>query len=219
MRRWLANVPALLHDWYPGQEGARAVSEILFGERSPEGHLPVSFEQSWEDNPVHDNYYAPPVNAGEVPRIKYAEGVFVGYRYYTTYSKKPLFPFGYGLSYTTFAFSNLRVTPASPKKHENVEVSFDVTNTGKRSGADVAQVYVGDPSAKVKRPDKELGAFAKARLAPGKKQHISVTLDWRRFAYWSTAANDWQIDPGNFTIFVGDSSEDTPLMVGVTRTD
>jgi beta-glucosidase len=219
MRRWLANVPALLHDWYPGQEGARAVSEILFGERSPEGHLPVSFEQSWEDSPVHDNYYAPPVSKGEVPRIKYAEGVFVGYRYYTTYGKKPLFPFGYGLSYTTFAFSNLRVTPASPAKHENVEVSFDVTNTGERSGADVAQVYVGDPSAKVKRPDKELGAFTKVRLAPGKKQHIAVSLDWRRFAYWSTAANDWQIDPGNFTIFVGDSSEDTPLMVGVTRTD
>jgi beta-glucosidase len=219
MRRWLANVPTLLHDWYPGQEGARAVSEILFGERSPEGHLPVSFEQSWEENPVHDNYYAPPVSAGQMPHVKYAEGVFVGYRYYTTYSKKPLFPFGYGLSYTSFAFSNLRVSPVSSRQHGNVEISFDVTNSGQRSGADVAQVYVGDPSAQIKRPARELGGFKKVRLAPGETQHVSVTLDWRRFAYWSTTTNDWQIDPGNFTIFVGDSSENTPLTAGLTRED
>ncbi len=116
MRAWVANVPALLDNWYPGQEGAKAMSEILFGERSPEGHLPVSFEYSWEQNPVHDHYYAPPVSPGKMPHVKYSEGVFVGYRYYTTYDKTPRFPFGYGLSYTSFAFSNLHVSPASPGK-------------------------------------------------------------------------------------------------------
>lgn len=219
MSRWLTIVPALLHNWYPGQEGARAMSEILFGERSPEGHLPTSFEHSWDENPVHDSYYAPPVGAGQTPHVKYAEGVFVGYRYYTTYGKQPLFPFGYGLSYTSFAFSNLHVLPQSPLKHGNVSVSFDVTNTGRRVGADVAQVYVGDPSAKIKRPAKELKGFMKVRLAPGETQHVSIALDWRAFAYWSTALNDWQIDPGEFRVFVGDSSENTPLTAAITRTD
>jgi beta-glucosidase len=195
------------------------MSEILFGERSPEGHLPASFEHSWDENPVHDNYYAPPVSPGQTPHVKYAEGVFVGYRYYTTYGKHPLFPFGYGLSYTSFAFSNLQVSPTSPAKHGDVSVSFDVTNTGRRIGADVAQVYVGDPSAHLKRPAKELKGFKKVRLAPGEKQRVSITLDWRAFAYWSTATNDWQIDPGNFDISVGDSSENTPLTAGVTRAD
>lgn len=219
MRPWLAKVPALLHNWYPGQDGGTALSEILFGQRSPEGHLPVSFERSWEENPVHDSYYASPVSAGQMPRVKYAEGVFLGYRYYNTYHKKPLFPFGYGLSYTNFAFDNLHVSPESATSHGNITVSFDVTNTGPCIGADVAQVYVGAPSAKIQRPAEELKGFKKVRLAPGEKQHVSITLDWRAFAYWSAIANDWRIDPGRFNILVGDSSENTPLTAVITRAD
>jgi len=209
MHRWLDRVPALLHNWYPGQEGGHALAEILLGEHDPEGHLPVSFERSWEENPVHDSYYPAPTAPGQTPHVFYKEGVFLGYRYYTTYDKKPEFPFGFGLSYTTFAFSHLSVAPGD--RQFNYQVSFDVTNTGQRDGADVAQIYVGDPSAVVKRPTKELKGYEKVRLAPGETKHVSVTLDRRSFAYWSDRRNNWQVDPGKFVIFVGDSSENTPL--------
>ena len=210
-RRWLGNVPVLLHNWYPGQEGGTAVAEILFGERSPEGHLPMSLEKSWEENPVHDNYYAPPVQEGQTPHVKYAEGVFLGYRYYTSMNKEALYPFGFGLSYTTFAFSNLSISPETASPDAPITVSFDVENTGHREGADVAQVYIGDPSAKIKRPVKELKGYEKVRLAPGKTSHVSVALDRRSLAYWDVTTNGWKVDPGQFTVFVGDSSENTPL--------
>jgi beta-glucosidase len=211
MHRWLSGVPALLHNWYPGQEGGHALADILTGQRSPEGHLPVSFEPSWEENPVHDNYYAAPVPKGQTPHVAYKEGVFVGYRYYTSFQKKPLFPFGFGLSYTTFTFSNLKVSPDQPTADGNITVSFDVTNTGHQEGATVAQIYVGDPSAKVKRPVKELRGFEKVRLGPGDTHHVSVALNSRALTYWSTDKNGWQVDPGKFVVFVGDSSENTPL--------
>ncbi|HEY0758080.1 MAG TPA: glycoside hydrolase family 3 C-terminal domain-containing protein [Acidisarcina sp.] len=212
--RWLDAVPALLHNWYPGQEGGTAIAEILFGVRSPEGKLPISFARSWEDNPTHDNYYAPAVAPGEVPHVKYAEGVFLGYRYYTSMNKKPLFPFGYGLTYTKFAFSNLAVSPQSGAGE--FSVSFDVANTGARAGAEVAQLYLGDPSASIKRPERELEGFQKVRLDPGQSQHVTLTLDKRSFSYWDETAHDWRADPGKFTVFVGDSSEDTPLTASLT---
>lgn len=219
MRAWLTTTPALLHNWYPGEEGGTALSEVLFGERSPEGHLPVSFERSWEENPAHNYYYASPSNAGQIRRTKYEEGVFLGYRYYNTTSKEPLFPFGYGQSYTTFSFENLRISPAQGTSHQGVTVSFDMINTGQFPGADVAQVYVGEQSAKVKRPAKELKGFQKVRLGPGERQHVSITLDSRAFAYWSEARNGWQVDSGRFNIFVGDSSESLPLTREVTMSN
>jgi beta-glucosidase len=211
MHRWLDNVPVLLHNWYPGQEGGRALAAILLGEHDPEGHLPVSFERSWDENPVHDSYYPAPHAPGQTPHVFYKEGVFLGYRYYTTYDKKPLFPFGFGLSYTTFSFSHLGVSPEQASADSPITVSFDVTNTGQRAGATVAQVYVGDPSAKVKRPVKELKGFEKVRLSPGETRHITVSLDRRSLAWWSDRKNDWEVDPGKFVVFVGDSSENTPL--------
>jgi beta-glucosidase len=215
MRRWLSGVPALLLNWYPGQEGGRALAQILTGEHPPEGHLPVSFERSWDDNPVHDSYYAAPVPPGQTPHVNYKEGVFLGYRYYTTYDKQPLFPFGFGLSYTTFSFSNLKVSPASigddGKLAAGYNVSFDVTNTGTTEGATVAQLYIGDPSASVKRPMKELKGFEKVRLAPGATHHVTLTLNHRSLAYWSDQKNGWEVDPGKFVAYVGDSSANTPL--------
>jgi beta-glucosidase len=207
MHGWLDQVPALLHNWYPGQEGGTAISEVVFGARSPEGHLPVSFEKSWQENPVHDSYYAPPVAKGQTPHVKYTEGVFLGYRYYTTMGKKPLFPFGYGMSYTTFQFSNLSVSPTTA----GATVSFDLTNTGKRAGADVSQVYIGDPSAAVKRPERELKGYQKVRLKPGEMQHVQMTLDERAFSFWDETSNSWHVDQGPFKVFVGDSSVNTPL--------
>jgi beta-glucosidase len=211
MHRWLDHVPALLQNWYPGQEGGRAIAQILLGDHSPEGHLPASFERSWDQNPTHDSYYAAPVEKGQTPHVFYKEGVFLGYRYYTSYDEKPLFPFGFGLSYTTFSFSNLKVSPQQASPDGPITVSFDVTNTGQRAGATVAQIYVGDPSAKVKRPVKELKGFEKVRLGPGDSRHLSLTLDRRSLAWWSDQKSNWEVDPGRFTIFVGDSSENTPL--------
>jgi beta-glucosidase len=214
MRPWLDRVPALVHTWYPGQQGGTALAEIIFGDRSPEGHLPVTFDRSWEDSPVHNSYYAPLTKQGEIPRVTYSEGVFVGYRYYTSKNITPQFPFGFGLSYTNFSFTHLVVTPATSKV-DDYSVDFDVTNIGKVSGSDVAQLYVGDPSSAVIRPEKELKGFDKVRLEPGQTKHISIKLDSRSFAYWDVIHSAWHVDPGRFTIYVGDSSENTPLKTDI----
>lgn len=211
MHRWISSVPALLHNWYPGQEGGRAMAQILLGQHDPEGHLPISLERAWEQNPVHDSYYPAPTAPGQTPHVYYKEGVFVGYRYYTTNHVQPLFPFGFGLSYTHFSFSHLAVSPEQASPDAPITVSFDVTNSGQREGATVAQVYVGDPSARVKRPVKELKGYAKVRLGAGETQHVTVALDRRSLSYWSDERHDWQVDPGRFVIYVGDSSENTPL--------
>ena len=139
----------------------------------------------------------------------------VDYRYWTTGGKHPLFPFGFGLSYTTFSFSNL-VVPATATAGQTVTVSFDVTDSGRLAGAEIAQVYVSDPSAKVPRPERELKGFEKVRLDPGETRHVTVDLDARAFSYWDTAAHKWTIYPGKFVIRVGDSSENTPLNAGLT---
>jgi beta-glucosidase len=208
---WINKVPVFLHNYYPGEEGGKAFAEILFGQHSPEGHLPFSFAKSWEQNPTHNNYYPAPHAPGQTPHVKYAEGVYVGYRYYTTKHVEPLFPFGFGLSYTTFRFSNLKVSPETASADGPITVSFDVTNTGQRKGAEVAQLYVGDPSAKIDRPVKELKGYKKVRLDPDKTEHVTLTLNRRSLAYWDTASNNWRVDPGKFVVYVGDSSEHTPL--------
>ncbi|HUB90149.1 MAG TPA: glycoside hydrolase family 3 C-terminal domain-containing protein, partial [Dyella sp.] len=212
---WLDRVPALLQNWYPGQEGGTAIAQVLFGEHSPEGKLPISFERQWADNPSHDWYDAPPHPAGTNPSVTYGNGVFLGYRWYTSHPDKtqPLFPFGYGLSYTRFGFTNLTTKTLGP---DQVEISFDVTNTGQREGAEVAQVYVGDPSATVPRPARELKAFRKVRLQPGQTQHVSLQLDRRAFAYYDVGHHGWKVDPGVFKVYVGDASNDTPLEAGLT---
>ena len=210
MRRWLSQVPAVIQLWYPGQEGGTALAEILFGQRAPEGKLPVTFDRSWEENPVHDSYYPPPHPAGTVGHVRYAEGVFFGYRHYTSRGKQPLFPFGFGLSYTTFSFAHLEVRPAAAAAGV-LEVSFDVTNDGSRAGAEVAQLYVGDPSALVARPVRELKGFRKVRLEAGQTQRVTLALDERAFAYFDAAAHRWRIDRGRFVLYVGDSSASTPL--------
>jgi len=142
--------------------------------------------------------------------VKYGDKLMVGYRYWTTTGKHPLYPFGFGLSYTTFQFSKIEA-PSSAASGSTVTVSFDVTNTGSVEGADVAQVYVSDPSAKATRPERELKGFEKVRLAAGETKHVSVSLDARAFSYWDEGAHKWTIDPGKFVVRVGDSSENTPL--------
>jgi beta-glucosidase len=227
--RWLEKVPALLEDYYPGQEGGTVIGEVLFGKHDPEGRLPVSFDRAWKDNPSYPYYYPTPgedtvlhVNQPGQPerditigRVHYGDKLMVGYRYWTTTGKKPLFPFGYGLSYTTFSFSNLQVA-STAQSGSTVSVSFDVTNSGSVEGATVAQLYVSDPSAKVSRPERELKGFEKVRLSPGATKHVSLNLDARAFSYWDEGEHKWTIDPGKFVVRVGDSSENTPLAGDIT---
>jgi beta-glucosidase len=228
-RRWLDKVPALLHLYYPGQEGGTALGQVLFGQHNPEGKLPVSFERSWVESPSAQFYY--PIKGADtslhvttstrptvdlvVPHVNYKDKLMVGYRYWTSTGKHPLYPFGYGLSYTTFSFANLQA-PATAASGSTIAVSFDVANTGGVAGAEVAQLYVSDPSAKVTRPERELKGFEKVSLAPGETRHVTLNLDARAFSYWDEAAHKWAIDPGKFVVRVGDSSENTPLSAEVT---
>jgi beta-glucosidase len=206
MHEWIDQTPALLHVWYPGQEGGTALAKILFGDVSPSGKLPVSFEREWKDNPTFNSYYD-----NGTGHVKYSEGVFLGYRYYDKATVKPLFPFGFGLSYTTFKYGNLSVTP-SFKLGQPVTVTFDVTNTGSREGAEVGEVYVSDTHSKIARPVKELKGFGKVNLKPGETKTITVTLNDRSFEYYDVQKKGWAAQPGDFGILVGSSSEKIELM-------
>lgn len=210
MTEWIDHVPALLEAWYPGQEGGTAVAQLLFGDFNPSGRLPISMERRWEDNAAHDSYY--PKNGTK--KVEYKEGVFVGYRHFDKSVVKPLFPFGYGLSYTTFAYKNLTVS--SPTSDDNVTVAFDVANTGTRAGADVAEVYVGDAHAPVARPAKELKGFAKISLNPGETRNVTVKLDKRSFSYYDVKNHTWSVAPGDFDVFVARSAADIELTGKVT---
>jgi beta-glucosidase len=212
MHSWLGQVPGVLQAWYAGQEGGTALAEILFGEANPSGRLPISIERRWEDNPVHDSYYADDKN-----RIVYKEGVFVGYRGYEHNGVKPLFPFGFGLSYTRFSFSNLSVAPAAGDG--TVSVTFDVTNSGGRDGAEVAQIYVGVEHSKVPRPAKELKGFARVELKAGETKHVRVPLDRRAFSYYDTGSKQWVAEPGEYEILVGEASDNIDLKGKITLGD
>ena len=205
MNAWIDHVPAVFEAWFPGQEGGAALAQLLFGEFSPSGKLPMTFDRRWEDNPAHDTYY--PKSGGKSKKVAYTEGVFVGYRGYDKSGMKPLFPFGYGLSYTTFAYKNLTVSPSTA----GAEVHFEVTNTGSRAGAEVAEVYVGDRHSSVPRPKKELKGFAKISLAPGETRQVTVKLDRRAFAYYDVKGPDWKVEPGDFDVYVAQSAAQIEL--------
>ncbi len=211
---WFSDAPVLLETWYAGQEGGKALAEILLGDVNPSGHLPATFEKKAEDNPTYANYYPAP----GTKKVEYKEGIFVGYRGYEKNKVEPLFPFGFGLSYTTFKFANLKVVPKAVGADPSVMVNFDITNTGNRKGADVAQVYVGETMPKVERPAQELKGFERVELMPGETKHVSVPLNARSFAYWDAAGKKWTIDPGKFTVHVGDSVKATPLTGSVELT-
>lgn len=208
MNSWIERVPALIEAWYPGEAGGTALAEILFGDVNPSGKLPVTFERYDRDNPTFANYYP----AKDSKQIIYKEGIFVGYRGYEHNKTTPLFPFGYGLSYTGFSYSGLTVKPVnSSGQNALYEVSFTVKNTGKVDGSEVAQVYVGEASPKVLRPEKELKGFSKITLRPGESRKVSVLLNSRAFAYYDPTAKKWNINPGTFNILVGGSSRQIDL--------
>lgn len=207
MTRWIDYVPAVIEAWYPGQEGGTALAQILFGEYSPSGKLPASFERRWEDNAVFNSYYP---ETG-TKRVKYAEGVFVGYRHFDRSPVKPLFPFGFGLSYTQFGYSNLKISPAAGNLDEPVQVSFDIRNIGQTAGAEVAELFVSDDHASVPRPIKELKGFARVDLQPGEVKHVVLTLNRRAFSFYDVSNKQWKAEPGTFKILLGSSSEKIEL--------
>jgi beta-glucosidase len=214
MTKWIDNVPALLHGWYPGQEGGTALAQIIFGDYSPSGKLPASFERRWEDNATYQSYYP---EKGE-NRVKYAESVFLGYRHFDRANTKPLFAFGYGLSYTSFVYSHLSVTPGEGNLNAPIMVSFDLKNTGNREGSEISQLYVGDSHASVPRPVKELKGFIRVELKPGETKHLTLRLDRRAFSFYDVNKNDWNADPGEFAILVGSSSDSIQLRGKFTLT-
>jgi beta-glucosidase len=215
MNEWADRVPAIVEAWYPGQEGGNALADILFGDVNPSGHLPATFEKRWEDNPVYSSYYP---DSG-TNRIHYKEGVFVGYRGYESRNVAPRFPFGHGLSYTTFRYANLSIRAKDSAGTRLWTATFDVTNTGARAGAAVAQVYVHQMRAPVPRPPKELKGFAKVMLAPGQTRRVAVPLDLRSLAYYDVARSEWRADPGAYDILVGGSSGDIALRGQLTLSE
>lgn len=208
---WSEGVEAVLYAWYSGQEGGTAVADIISGKVSPSGKLPITIENRWEDNPVHDSYYDnTPVKTQNTPfrRVEYREGIFCGYRGYDRSGIAPRYPFGYGLSYTTFRYSGLTVEKIAA---DSVNVSFTVTNTGKTGAAEVAQVYVNDKVASVPRPAKELKGYVKVFIPAGKSVKVSVPLGRDAFSFYDVKSRSFIIEPGEFEILAGPSSAELPL--------
>lgn len=206
---YLPGIDALLWAWYPGQEGGTALAELLFGRISPSGKLPVTIEKRWEDNPVCRTYYY----TGDVKRVSYDEGVFVGYRGYDRLRRDVLFPFGYGLTYSTFELSG-----ATAAAHDDaVEVSYTLKNTGRRTAAEVVQIYAGKQGGSpVDRPEKELKCYRKVELKPGESKRFTERIAREALDYYSVAAAGFVPDPGDYRISVGFSSRDIVAELPVT---
>lgn len=207
---WLDQVKGVLEAYLGGQAAGLAAVRLLFGDANPCGHLPETFPKKLADNPSYLFY------GGEGDEADYREGVFVGYRYYDKKEMDVLFPFGYGLSYTTFACSNLRLSAEKITDRDTLTATVTVKNTGSRSGKAVVQLYVGDEKSTVKRPVRELKGFEKVALAPGESRDVTFTLDKRAFAYWNAALHDWHVESGEFTIEAGQSSRDIEASATVT---
>lgn len=210
LTRWIDQVPAVLDAWYGGEEVGTAVADLLFGDANPSGKLPFTFLSKLEDSPSYGNY------PGEKLHIKYAEGIYVGYRYFDKHPEaRPLFPFGYGLSYTSFALSDLEA-PKTMTTSGTATVAVTVRNTGSRKGAEVVQLYVGNPSASVDRPVRELKGFQRIELSPGESRQITFQLTPAALSYYSIQKHAWVAEPGQFSLSVGTSSRDLPLKTPFT---
>src|ERR1700735_4491055 len=189
--------------WYGGQEGGNAMADVLFGDANPSGKLPVSFVKEWKDSPAYGHY------PGENLEVDYAEGIYVGYRYFDKNKVEPLFPFGYGLSYTKFDYSNLKVSADGMGSGKPIEVCLQVRNSGARAGAEVAELYLHyEGHSSVDRPVQELKGFQRVNLAPGESKTVHFTLDKNATAFYSTAKKDWVTEPGQFDVLVGASAGD-----------
>ncbi|HET8842676.1 MAG TPA: fibronectin type III-like domain-contianing protein, partial [Ktedonobacteraceae bacterium] len=199
---WLKQVVAVVEAWYPGQECGNAIADVLFGDINPSGRLTETFPLRLQDNPAYINY------PGENGQVRYGEGIFVGYRYYEKKQVETLFPFGFGLSYTSFAYDTLNLSTSELAPDETLSVSIDVTNTGQRAGQEVVQLYMRDKVSSVQRPEKELKAFAKISLQPGERQTVTLQIARDALAYYDIRKKAWVAEAGEFEVLVGSSSQD-----------
>lgn len=218
MTDWHDKASAIIYNWYGGQMGNQALAEIIAGDVSPSGYLPISIEKEFDDSPGA-NYIPKSIDltknqqirkmeeaAKNIYNIEYTEGILVGYRWYDTKNIEPLYPFGHGITYTDFAFSGMKLSADNISSADILTVSFNVKNTGKVAGATVAQVYVKDVEASVMRPEKELKGFKKIKLAPGESQTVSIQLDANAFSFWDDKTRHWKLENGEFEILLGKSS-------------
>ena len=208
--RWLPRVPGLLETWYSGQEAGNAAADIIFGDANPSGKLAGTWAAARDQYSDWGNY------PGAGGFVRYMEGVYVGYRHFDKEKIKPLFPFGYGLSYTSFAYSHLQV-PGKISIGKPLTVRVAVQNTGKRAGDEIVECYVRPLAPKIDRPMRELKAFARVPLLPGQTKTVTLTLGPNAFAYWDTKTHGWKTDPGAYALDIGASSRDIRLS-GVTHT-
>jgi beta-glucosidase len=206
MHRWIDKAAAIIYAWYPGEQGGNALADIVLGNFNPSGRLPVTMLKRWEDAPENGTY---PEQDGNV---NYKEGIYVGYRYYDTKKVEPYFPFGHGLSYTQFEYTNviIKANDVSPD-HPDFDVLVTITNTGKMAGAEVAQLYVHDQTPHVDRPMQELKEFQRVFLQPGESKQVKMKLDRRSFSYYDVTIHDWKAWAGQYTLRVGPSSRDIRL--------
>jgi beta-glucosidase len=203
---WLDKVKSVFEAWYPGQQAGNAIAALLFGDVNPSGKLPVTFPKSLDQVPAATTAQWPGVNG----KVQYSEGLLVGYRWYDAKNLTPLFPFGYGLSYTTFSFSRLHLSAPKMSGHGRVEATVDVTNTGSRAGAEVAQLYLSDP-ASTGEPVNQLKGFQKVFLQPGQTKRVHFDISAQDASFWDTHAQGWTLGAGTYTVHVGDSSRSLPL--------
>ncbi len=218
MDAWADKAKAIVHAWYPGENGAQAVAEILLGIVNPSGKLPMSIERKWSDSAAFSNYIPDAGAYYENPdycsqcrpffKVHYEEGVFTGYRHFDKSGIEPLFPFGHGLSFTKFEYSALKIEEL---KGQALRVSFKVKNAGKKAGDEIAQLYVGDLKASVPRPARELKGFERVPLKPGESKTVSIELDKRAFSFYDVKGKGWKLEPGEFSIEIGASSKDIRL--------
>ena len=202
---WVKDVASIVEQWYNSQECGNALADVLFGDVNPSGKLPTTFPIRYEDNPAAINY------PGENGEVVYGEGLFIGYRYYDAKKVEPLFPFGHGLSYTTFEYSDLKLATDRFTEENGLDVSLTVRNSGERVGQEIIQLYVHDSKSTLRRPEKELKAFRKISLAVGETQNVSFHLDREAFWYYDPAKGGWIVEPGEFEIIIGASSRDLRL--------
>ena len=206
---WLDKVKGVFEAWYPGQQAGNAIARLLYGDVNPSGKLPVTFPTSLDQVPASTAAQWPGVNG----QVQYSEGLDVGYRWYDAKSLTPAYPFGYGLSYTTFRFSDLRVDDSTLRENGKIRVSAEVTNTGKRAGAEVAQLYLGEP-ASVGEPANQLKGFQKVQLDPRQTKRVTFEISAQDASYWNSDAQAWTLGAGKYTVHIGDSSRNLPLSGG-----
>ncbi|MCK5455594.1 MAG: glycoside hydrolase family 3 C-terminal domain-containing protein, partial [Melioribacteraceae bacterium] len=194
MSEWIDDVPAIVNAFYPGQEGGNALADILFGDVNPSGKLPVTFLKRWEDSPAFGTY------PGIREKAIYSEGIFVGYRHFDKENIEPLFPFGFGLSYTTFEFSDLKLSKESMTESDSLFVEVTITNSGKIDGDEIVQLYISDKESSVEREAKSLKGFARVSLEAGESKTVTMKIDKSALSFYNVDSKSWVVEPGEFEV-------------------